>query len=83
MPDAYFSYRGLADCLRKIVSKFSVVSRRIQHLFHILVVLSLAEMCDRMELERTIKIQTHQFSSCNAKKAWTDDLCRIAKAQKH
>lgn len=83
MSDAYFSYRGLADCLRKIVSQFVVASSRLQHLFHNLVVLLLAEMCDRMELERTIKIQTHQFGSCNAQKAWTDHLCRIAKAQKH
>ena len=83
MSYANFSSRRLAGCLREIVSKFSVACSRLQHLFHIVVVLLLAEMCDRMELERTIKIQTHQFGSYNAQKAWTDHLCRIAKAQKH
>ncbi len=83
MPDAYFSYRGLANCIRKIVSQFSVVSPCLQHLFYIVMVLLLAEMCYRMELERTINFQTHQFDSYNAKKAWTDHLYRIAQAQKH
>ena len=47
----------------------SVASRRLQHLFLLLVALLLAEVCDRVELRRSAEIQTIQFDHYRAQKA--------------